>query len=96
MFFSSSYYCCCYREKQLNGLMQIYINHENEMCDALMADLKKSRQESILNEVELLRNDLRNTIMNFKDWAQSEKVISVWHSFNRKSKTIQSIRKKTQ
>lgn len=63
----------------MNALMQLYVDHENEMCDALAADLRKSKQESILNEVELLRNDLRNTIMNFKDWAKPEKVSDSFH-----------------
>lgn len=44
------------------------------MCDALAKDLHKHRQESIVNEIELLRNDLRNLIMNLRSYAQVEYV----------------------
>lgn len=44
------------------------------MCDALAQDLHKHRQESIINEVELLRNDVRSLIMNFRTYAQIEYV----------------------
>lgn len=54
--------------------MRLYVDHELEMCNALAADLQKSRQEAIINEVELLRNDLRNLLMNLKDYAKPEKV----------------------
>lgn len=63
-----------HREKQLNALMRLYDEHETEMCDVLAQDLRKSRQESIINEVELLRNDLRNLLMNLKEYAKPEKV----------------------
>lgn len=70
------------REKQLNALMRLYEEHETEMCNALAQDLRKSKQESIINEVELLRNDLRNLLMNLKDYAKPEKVKCI-SSFNR-------------
>lgn len=62
------------REKQLNALMRLYNEHETEMCNALAQDLRKSKQESIINEVELLRNDLRNLLMNLNEYAKPEKV----------------------
>lgn len=62
------------REKQLKALMRLYEEHETEMCNALAQDLRKSKQESIINEVELLRNDLRNLLMNLNDFAKPEKV----------------------
>lgn len=51
------------------------------MCDALAKDLRKCRQESIINEVELLRNDLRGLIMNLREYAAPEKVLSMF-TFN--------------
>lgn len=71
------------REKQLNALMRLYDEHEAEMCDALAQDLRKSKQESIINEVELLRNDLRNLLMNLNDYAKPEKVKFNYILFNR-------------
>lgn len=54
--------------------MRMYVEHEDEMCEALAKDLHKSRQESIINEVEYLRNDLRNLIMNLRSYAEPEYV----------------------
>lgn len=58
----------------MNALLRLYEEHEDEMCDALAKDLNKHRQESIINEVELLRNDVRNLIMNLRSYAQVEYV----------------------
>lgn len=52
----------------------MYEENEDAMCDALAKDLHKSRQESIINEIELLRNDVRNLIMNFRSYAAVEYV----------------------
>lgn len=58
----------------MNALLRLYEEHEDAMCDALAKDLNKHRQESIINEVELLRNDVRNLIMNLRSYAQVEYV----------------------
>lgn len=63
------------REKQLKALLQLYEENEVEMCNALAADLRKSRQESIINEVELLRNDVRALIMHLREYAKPEYVM---------------------
>lgn len=44
------------------------------MCEALAKDLNKSRQEAIINEVELLRNDVIGLLMNFRTYAKTEHV----------------------
>lgn len=58
--------------------MRLYDENEDAMCKALASDLHKSRQESIICEVELLRNDLRSLIMNFRSYAQTEYVSINW------------------
>lgn len=58
----------------MNALLRMYDENEDAMCDALAKDLHKSRQESIINEVEYLRNDLRNLIMNLRSYAEPEYV----------------------
>lgn len=64
------------REKQLNALMRMYEENEAEMCNALAADLRKSKQESMVNEIDFLKNDLRNTLMHLNEWAAPEEVRS--------------------
>lgn len=66
-------------EKQLNALLRMYDENETEICNALAADLRKSRQESIINEVELLRNDVRNLLMNLREYAKPEYVMQIIH-----------------
>ncbi|XP_031633305.1 aldehyde dehydrogenase, dimeric NADP-preferring [Contarinia nasturtii] len=58
-----------FREQQLNALLRMYEENEDAMCEALLKDLHKCRQESIINEVELLRNDVRNLIMNLRSYS---------------------------
>lgn len=61
-----------FREKQLDALLRMYVENEDAMCEALAKDLHKCRQESIINEVELLRNDVRSLLMNLRSYAAVE------------------------
>lgn len=54
--------------------MRMYEENEAEMCNALASDLRKSKQESMVNEIDFLKNDLRNTLMNLRSWAAPETV----------------------
>lgn len=62
-----------FREKNLRALLRMYEENEEEMCKALATDLRKSKQESMLNEVFFLQNDLNHILSNFRDWAKPEK-----------------------
>lgn len=62
------------REKQLKALLRLYDENEDAMCEALAKDLNKSRQESIINEVEYLRNDVRSLLLNIRKYAATEYV----------------------
>lgn len=61
-----------FRETQLNALMKCLDEHEAEICTALSKDLRKCKQEAITNEIELLRNELRNYAMYLSEWAAPE------------------------
>ncbi|XP_064106525.1 aldehyde dehydrogenase, dimeric NADP-preferring-like [Macrobrachium nipponense] len=63
-----------FRKKQLNALMQMYEEHEETFCCALAKDLHKPKQESILLELNLLKDDIRHILRNLDDWTQPEKV----------------------
>lgn len=58
----------------MNALLRLFEENEDGMCNALAKDLHKSRQESIINEVEYLRNDVRGLIMNLRTYAATEYV----------------------
>ncbi|XP_018326467.1 aldehyde dehydrogenase, dimeric NADP-preferring isoform X2 [Agrilus planipennis] len=59
-----------FREKQLRALQKMYNENEDAMFQALKDDLHKSKTESYVMELMLLKNDLQNVIENFKNWAK--------------------------
>nr|CAD7404576.1 unnamed protein product [Timema cristinae] len=62
-----------FREKQLNQLLRLYEENVPEMLTALSSDLRKSKQESLMTEIEYMKNDLINTIHNLREWVKPEK-----------------------
>lgn len=64
-----------FREKQLLALLRLYEENTQEMIDALKEDLRKSKQEAIISEIDYLKNELRGLLYNFRSWAKPEKVL---------------------
>ncbi|XP_071454782.1 aldehyde dehydrogenase, dimeric NADP-preferring isoform X1 [Hetaerina americana] len=62
-----------FRIHQLKKLLQFYKEHTNDMIDALAKDLRKSKQESMVLEIDYLINDLLATIDSVKEWAKPDK-----------------------
>lgn len=63
-----------YRRKQLESLLKMYEEHENEMINALDADLRRPKQESLVVETEFLKNDIKHILYNLNDWVKPETV----------------------
>lgn len=63
-----------YRKQQLQNLMRLYEENTEEMLDALREDLHKSKQEATVTEIDFIKNELRNLLYNFEDWAKPERV----------------------
>nr|CAH7736412.1 unnamed protein product [Callosobruchus chinensis] len=61
-----------FREMQLKGLLNFLVHCKSKIEAALYKDLRKHRQESSSCEIELVANDCRHTIMDFKKWAKPE------------------------
>ncbi|XP_053967054.1 aldehyde dehydrogenase, dimeric NADP-preferring isoform X1 [Anastrepha ludens] len=61
-----------FRRKQLENLLKMYENHENEMINALDADLRRPKQESLIVETEFLKNDIKHILYNLNDWVKPE------------------------
>lgn len=61
--------------------MKMYEECSAEMINALASDLRKSKQEAILFEIEFLKNDLIHTLNSLREWAKPElvKAIIVTH-----------------
>jgi len=58
----------------LKNLLKLFDENETKMCEALMADLRKPRQESVCMEIEYLRNDIRGCLNNVADWVKDTQV----------------------
>ncbi|XP_037887309.1 aldehyde dehydrogenase, dimeric NADP-preferring isoform X5 [Glossina fuscipes] len=62
-----------FRKRQLKNLLRMYEENETEMINALDADLRRPKQESLVVETEFMKNDVLNIIYNIDDWVKPEK-----------------------
>lgn len=62
-----------FREKQLKALVRMYEENEKAIIDALFTDLHKPKAETVITEIEYLKNDLRDTLQNLRSWAKPDK-----------------------
>ncbi len=63
-----------FRVKQLKKLKQAILAHEQELHDALYADLKKSPEESWVTETGLVIAELNTAIRRLKKWMKPQRV----------------------
>ncbi|XP_053614729.1 aldehyde dehydrogenase, dimeric NADP-preferring isoform X1 [Plodia interpunctella] len=59
-----------WRRKQLQSLLRMYQENTQAMIDALHADLRRSKMEAVLLEVDYLINDLKNTLHYLDEWVK--------------------------
>ncbi len=75
-----SYYECgvtksyAFRKEQLQKLKAALFQFENELHEALYADLKKSPEESWVTETGFLLSEINATLKNLKKWMQPDLV----------------------
>lgn len=62
-----------FRVKQLRALLKMYTDNLNSILEALHTDLRKSKQECVVLEIEYLRNDLRSSLAQLKGWMEPER-----------------------
>lgn len=63
-----------FRKAALEKLRQAILRFEEELMQALYADLKKSREESWVTEIGFLHAEIRHTLKHLKGWMKPEKV----------------------
>src|SRR5690606_31591639 len=56
-------------------------SREDAICEALYADFKKPRFESLATETQLVLAELAHAIKNMGSWARPTPVPSTWSSF---------------
>lgn len=62
-----------FREKQLRSLLRMYGENKTRIIEVLAEDLRKSRQEVEILEIELLTYDLKHTIDSLHEWVKPER-----------------------
>jgi aldehyde dehydrogenase (NAD+) len=63
-----------FRKEQLKKLKNAILKYEQEIYDALYADLKKSPEESWVTEIGLVIAEINNALKHIHGWAQPERV----------------------
>lgn len=63
-----------FRKAQLTKLKTAILQHENDLYDALYADLKKSKEETWVTETGMVIAELNEAISQLKNWMQPERV----------------------
>ncbi|KAE8753134.1 Aldehyde dehydrogenase [Frankliniella occidentalis] len=62
-----------FRVKQLKNLLRLFEENETDLISALEADLRKSKMESCIMELEICKNEIRHTLLSLKDWMKPVK-----------------------
>uniref|UniRef100_A0A6P7FNJ0 Aldehyde dehydrogenase family 3 member B1-like n=1 Tax=Diabrotica virgifera virgifera TaxID=50390 RepID=A0A6P7FNJ0_DIAVI len=63
-----------FRERQLNRLLDFLLKEEENICNALYQDLRKSVQESLISEIELVKYEIKSALKCLRSWSQPQKV----------------------
>jgi aldehyde dehydrogenase (NAD+) len=63
-----------FRKEGLKKLKDSILQHENELYDALYADLKKSPEESWVTELGIVINGIKSALRNLDSWMSPERV----------------------
>jgi aldehyde dehydrogenase (NAD+) len=62
-----------FRKEQLRKLKTAILNHEDELYNALQADLKKSKEESWVTELGFVIAEINAALKNLKNWMEPER-----------------------
>lgn len=63
-----------FRKQQLKKLKQSILQHEQELYDALYADLKKSKEEVWVTETGMVIAEINETIKHLRHWMEADRV----------------------
>lgn len=62
-----------FRLKQLQSLLRLYEENTPALVDVLYDDLRKSKAEAMITEIEYLKNDVRYLIYNLKELMEPKR-----------------------
>ncbi|WP_418500930.1 aldehyde dehydrogenase [Flagellimonas sp.] len=70
-----------FRKQYLKRLQQEILAQEDAICDAIYADFKKPRFESLATETQLVLAELRHAIKKVEEWSRPTSVAPSWTNF---------------
>ena len=62
-----------YRREMLRRLADALDRWEQPLCDALAADLHKSREEAYMTELSIVRDEIRYHLRHLRGWARPQR-----------------------
>ncbi len=62
-----------YRREMLRRLAEALDRWEQPLCDALAADLHKSREEAYMTELSIVRDEIRYHLRHLRGWARPQR-----------------------
>lgn len=77
-----------FRKQQLQALLCMYRENKQAMADALYKDLRKSRMEACLTELEFMHNDLKYILDHLSEWIKPILPRRSWANFLDKLKIV--------
>src|SRR5690348_13934731 len=63
-----------FRREQLHKLKAALFRHEQDLYQALQADLKKNEEESWVTEIGFLIAEINHSLRELRSWMQPQKV----------------------
>ncbi|CAM1306885.1 ALDH3A2 (predicted) [Pycnogonum litorale] len=63
-----------FRIKQLNLLHEMLVREEDTIVDALKDDLRKPKYESVLYEIDIVRQEIKYALNNIKQWTKPQPI----------------------
>jgi len=63
-----------FRKEQLKKFKKVLLKYEQDIYDALYADLKKSKEEAYASELGLLLGEIKMTLSNLRQWMEPKTV----------------------
>ncbi len=63
-----------FRRRQLKTLQAMLQEWKEPLCNALWTDLHKSKEETILTELSIVRNEIKNHLAHLREWTKKRSV----------------------
>ena len=65
-----------YRKAALKKLLRTIEDNEDKIYKALFEDLKKSKYESLVTEIFIIKKEIKSTLRNLNSWSKTKRIAS--------------------